>query len=77
MPCMNLMSAAVCWTCDRSEAWASRMTRVACPGAPGWTMTGVASVLPVRQAAVVRKTTKRRAVAPRLEIPKSGEVYYA
>jgi hypothetical protein len=71
-----LMSAGVCWTWDKSAALAAPMTRVACPGAPGWTMTGCASVLPVRQAAVVR-ATKRRAEAPRLEVPKSGEAYYA
>src|SRR3954464_11382360 len=40
MPCMNLMSAPGYCTCDRSLAGAAAMTRLGCPGAPGWTIGG-------------------------------------
>ena len=40
IPCMNLTSAAVCWTFERSTALSAEMTWVASPGAPGWTIAG-------------------------------------
>src|SRR3954452_24266702 len=40
MPCMNLMSAPVYWTCDRLLASAAAITRLGSPGAPGWTIGG-------------------------------------
>src|SRR6478672_7420984 len=40
MPCMNLMSAPVYCTCDRLLASAAAITRLGCPGAPGWTIGG-------------------------------------
>jgi hypothetical protein len=41
---MNLMSASMYWTCDRSVAASAAMTRLGCPGAPGWMMGGRGSV---------------------------------
>src|SRR5688572_8170862 len=71
MPCMNLISAAVCCTRDRSDAWAAPITRVACPGAPGCTITGVESVLVVRQpAAPAARSTmgiREEIAVPRME----------
>ena len=43
MPCMNLMSAPVYCTCERSLACAAAITRLGWPGAPGWTIGGCAS----------------------------------
>ncbi len=43
MPCMNLMSAPVYCTCERSLAWAAPMTLLGWPGAPGWVICGLAS----------------------------------
>ena len=40
MPCMNLMSAAVYCTFERSVAFCAVMTWLAWPGAPGWTIGG-------------------------------------
>ena len=44
MPCMNLMSAPVYWTCERSLAFWALMIWLACPGAPGCTIGGDWSV---------------------------------
>ena len=35
MPCMNLTSAGVNWTLERSVESATLIARPACPGAPG------------------------------------------
>src|SRR5437660_5852180 len=40
---MNLMSAPMYCTCERSIACSTPITRVGAPGAPGWTMGGRAS----------------------------------
>jgi len=40
MPCMNLMSAPVYSTCDRSLAFSAEITRLGWPGAPGWMIGG-------------------------------------
>src|SRR5438105_1086356 len=40
---MNLMSAPMYCTCERSIACSAPITRVGSPGAPGWTMGGRAS----------------------------------
>ena len=45
IPCMNWTSAAVNWTRERSLAFSAEIVRVACPGAPGWTMGGPAADL--------------------------------
>ena len=41
IPCMNVTSAGVAWTCDRSRAWSAAIMRLGWPGAPGWTICGV------------------------------------
>ena len=43
IPCMNLMSAPVYCTCDRSLACPAAMTRLGWPGAPGCASGGFAS----------------------------------
>src|SRR5258706_12866163 len=56
MPCMNRTSAAVCWTRDRSTAVSTVMTRLDCPGAPGWTIGGRGSA-PVAPHEAARKAS--------------------
>ena len=69
IPCMNLMSAPVYCTCERSLACAAVMTWLACPGAPGWTIGGAddgvrtpRSGAPVRQAPLTATATKMAAI---------------
>ena len=46
MPCMNLTSAAVACTFERSLAWSAAITRLASPGAPGWMISAGFAALP-------------------------------
>src|SRR6187455_1772766 len=72
MPCMNLTSAAVCCTRDRSTAFSAEMTRVDSPGAPGCTIGGAdpapaVPTLAVRHdapAATIRRTAPIRREYP-------------
>src|SRR4051812_6791471 len=70
---MNFTSASTNWTFDRSVACAAEMTRVGCPGAPGWTISvfpagacgdaGVPAAPDERHAANASRSTIENALA--------------
>src|SRR5258705_13140794 len=57
---MNLTSAGVAPTFDKSRACSAPTVRLSCPGAPGWTIAGLPLTLAVRQA-VPQAATRRSA----------------
>src|SRR5262245_52049115 len=66
MPCMNLTSAAVKGTRDRSTALSAAMTRLAWPGAPGWMMGGCGGAPALRHPPA--KTTVSRTAFPDIKL---------